>query len=66
MTICCFPDFDCTAHTIDGTGFCALHLGVMRARKCAELFPDEAEPDAPDITDCALEGMGQLTLPGAA
>jgi len=60
MTICCFPDFDCTAKTVDGTGYCVLHLGVMRARKCAELFPDE--PDEADLSDCALEGLGQGRL----
>ena len=54
MMICCFPDFDCTAHTVDGTGFCALHLGVMRARKCAELFRDDV-PDEGEATQRVTE-----------
>jgi len=31
-----------------------------------ELFPDAPESETPDVSDCALEGYGQLTLPGAA
>jgi hypothetical protein len=53
---------DCRAPAAEGTAYCVLHLGLRRAQRIADLFPDEDTKDCAAVTCEDMERLGQLTL----
>ena len=59
MTLCCWKD-GCDQPTSEGTYYCVLHLGILRAERAAALF---AGYDAPfEDEDCAAEGTSEVQM----